>query len=170
MSQRRQFTSVCNMFKTSSTNWYNHEIDLNLDRIGKKALHLGADLPFNIWLSYIDLSKDINFIEKCLLSTVTNSICIKCIDNLNFNTNTTKLSTSLIKHWNTQTTNSFKLNPIKNGLNKSHLIQIKLAFILFELNSRLTIYNYFQHSQCMTPISASIYNFRDDESFELEIN
>lgn len=151
-----------------------NEIDLNLDRIGKKALYLGADLPFNIWLPYIDLSKDINFIEKCLLSTVTNSILFnlatKCIDNLNFNINTTKLSTRLIKHWNTQTTNSFKLNPIKNGLTKSHLIQIKLAFILFELHSRLTIYNYFQHSQCMTPMSASISNFMDDESFQLEIN
>ena len=70
------------------------KIDLNLDRIGKKALYLGADLPFNIRLSYIDLSKDINFIEKCLLSTVTNSILFnlatKCIDNLNFNINTTK--------------------------------------------------------------------------------
>jgi len=143
-----------------------NEIDLNLDKIGKKALYLGAELPFHLWLEHLDCVKDMNFIEKCLLSTPTNSILFnlatKCIDNLNLKQNTNRLSNFLIKQWNNQ--NSFKLT---SRISLSHLIQIKLAFVLYELHSRLTIYSYFSQTQSSTPTASM--NFMD-ESFQLEIN
>lgn len=68
------------------------EIDSELEKIGKKALHLCLDLPFNKWLPYIDCKTDILFLQKCLLMNLTNSILFRLamnlIDSLNFAQNT----------------------------------------------------------------------------------
>ena len=130
------------------------EIDLNLDKIGKKALYLSNELPFNKWLACIDCKKDINFLEKCLLQTATNSIlfCIatNCIDHLDLKQSTKQLSHTLIGEWEARN-NCSLLGPNQQGLDVidlGRLIQIKLAIILYELHLRLTIYNYFNKSTC----------------------
>jgi hypothetical protein len=132
------------------------EIDTNLNVIGKRALFLTAELPFNLWLSAINCESDMLFMEKCLLFSPTNSIlfrmAVNCVDNLNFNQDTTAVSRGYIQKW--LNTNRNSNNPVcrnlsdclmntKDLINLGQIVKVKLAIILFELHTRLTIYNYF---------------------------
>jgi hypothetical protein len=129
-----------------------HEIDIELANIGKRSLYLSDELPYSKWLSYIDCEQDLNFLEKCLLTNTTNSIlfhlAVSCIDNLDFNQSTHRMSDDRFKNWlnknqnNPHSKNLYQLL-IKNGIDISKLVKIKLSIILFELHSRLTIYNYY---------------------------
>lgn len=125
-----------------------NEIDANLEKIGKRALYLVNELPFNKWLPYIDCKRDIDFLEKCLLQTATNSIlhCVatSCINNLDFRLNTKRLSRHLVKTWESK--HLLKLSPSQSQedlVDLSHFVQIKLAVVLYELHLRLTVYQYF---------------------------
>ena len=132
------------------------EIDTNLNAIGKRALFLTAELPFNLWLVSINCENDLLFLEKCLLFSPTNSIlfriAVNCVDNLNFNQNTATLSKDYIRNW--LLANKNNNNPVcrnlsdclqnqKELIDLGQIVKIKLAIILFELHMRLTIYNYF---------------------------
>ena len=115
------------------------QIELNLDKIGKKALQLSTELPFNNWLLHLDIDTDLNFVQKCLLNSPTNSIMFRiglnCIDNLNLSHNPKK------QHKNSFELNFFKQNSLEL-IDKVKLVKVKLIIILYELHSRLTIYNY----------------------------
>ena len=132
------------------------EIDTNLNVIGKRALFLTAELPFNLWLASINCENDLLFLEKCLLFSPTNSIlfrmAVNCVDNMNFNQDTSTLSKNYIRNWLSANKNSN--NPVYRNLSDcllntkeiidlGQIVKIKLAIILFELHTRLTIYNYF---------------------------
>jgi hypothetical protein len=123
-----------------------NEIDLNLDKIGKKALYLVNELPFNKWLPYVDCKTDINFLIKCFLQTPTNSIlfctAVTCIDNMDFKQSTQQLSHRLIRKWELNNNASF-YNSDNTFIDLSRLVQIRLILALFELHMRLTVYQYF---------------------------
>ncbi len=124
-----------------------NEIDLNLDKIGKKALYLVNELPFNKWLPYVDCKTDINFLIKCFLQTATNSIlfytAVTCIDNIDFKQNTQLLSHNLIRKWQLKNNKTSIYNGECIFVDLSRMVQIKLAITLFELHMRLTVYQYF---------------------------
>lgn len=132
------------------------EIDSNLEKIGKKALYLCNELPFNKWISHIDCIWDMNFMQKCLLQTPTNSImfcvAVSCIDNLNFRLNTRELSFGRVKRWELK--NGTRFSPDEDFVDLSQLIQIKLTVVLFELHLRLTNYQYFNRTATESIVDA----------------
>ena len=144
------------------------EIDANLNMIGKRALFLTAELPFNAWLSAINCEHDMVLLEKCLLFSPTNSIlfrvAVNCIDNLNFNLDTAPISRAYLVAWLNINRNSNNpryrnlsdciLNS-KETIDLAQIVKIKLAIILFELHTRLTSYNYFNKAASETSNPAS---------------
>lgn len=120
-----------------------NEIDLELIQVGKQALFLGAELPFHQWLPYINCRLDMAFLEKCLLSQPTNSVLFRLatnlIDALDFDVDTTARSRLLIDASVSlvESVRTFGFVDLK------FLVKFRLAIILFELHSRLSIFNYF---------------------------
>ena len=119
------------------------EIDTELMQIGKRALNLCAELPFNKWLPHITLTTDLTFIQKCLLMTPTNSIMFKLttnlIDALDFSQSTSETSRMHL-HRNTHALEQLEQYGL---IDLGQIFKLKLTVILFELHSRLTIYNYY---------------------------
>jgi hypothetical protein len=136
------------------------EIDLNLFKIGKRALFLTSELPFNKWLQSIDSEKDIDLLRKCLLCNLTNSIMFRmamnCIDNIDFSMNTRKISSVFRKRWCTKQHTHQAQEEIekRSKFDLADLFIIKICVILFELHSRLTIYNYF--NKTIAPSTSSV--------------
>ena len=132
------------------------EIDTELASIGKRSLYLSDELPYNKWLPYIDCEQDLHFLEKCLLTSTTNSIlfhlAVSCIDNLNFNQSTKSVTHTMFKNWlnknqnNPHAKNLYQLIT-RDEIDISKLVKIKLSIIMFELHSRLTIYNYYNNNR-----------------------
>ncbi|RNA18051.1 ectopic P granules 5 -like protein [Brachionus plicatilis] len=124
------------------------EIDIDLDKIGKKSLFLCADLPFDKWLPFVDLKKDVYFIQKCLLHNVPNSIlfrlAVKLIDGLNFKMNTLAKSQAYLTNVDL---NIRTLIGTYGLIDLGTLFKIRLSIILFELHSRLTNYSYFAKNE-----------------------
>jgi hypothetical protein len=138
-----------------------NEIDAELMQIGKRALNLCSELPFNKWLPYIILTKDMVFIQKCLLMTPTNSILFKVatnlIDSLDFNQNTLDTSKACInKH-----PHIFEQVQQNGLIEMAHIFKAKLTVILFELHSRLTIYNYYGRQMAGNTDGVNIQMFGD---------
>ncbi|CAF0782953.1 unnamed protein product [Brachionus calyciflorus] len=120
------------------------EIDVDLEKIGKKCLYLCTELPLSKWLPYIDLKKDMFFIQKSLLQNVPNSILFRfatnLIDNLNFSMSTREKSEAYLTRIDSNLQgliNSYGL------IDLGTVFKIRLSIILFELHSRLTNYTYF---------------------------
>jgi hypothetical protein len=125
--------------------------------IGKRALNLCAELPFNKWLPHVILTTDVAFLQKCLLATPTNSILFKVatnlIDALDFDGDSTTIETSkacLNKH-----PHMFEQVQRHGLIDMAHIFKVKLSVILFELHSRLTIYNYYGRQIAPSAVSDS---------------
>jgi hypothetical protein len=120
-----------------------NEIDAELMQIGKRALNLCAELPFGKWLPHIMLTTDMTFIQKCLLMTPTNSILFKVatnlIDALDFTQNTIDTSKACLNRH----PHIFEQVQQYGLIDMAHIFKVKLTIVLFELHSRLTIYNYY---------------------------
>lgn len=117
-------------------------------QVGKQALYLCDQLlvPLSKWLPYINCRSDIAFLEKCLLSQPTNSVLFrlatKIIEALDLDADTTSKSrqyidSSYTSHTLAESMRTFGFVELK------FIVKMRLTIILFELHSRLTIYNYF---------------------------
>ena len=139
------------------------QIDLNLDQIGKKCLFLCDSLPFDKWLPFIDLNKDLYFIQRCLLENVPNSILFRLganlIDAINFKTNTLAKSEKFLSE-SSQSNAARLIHGTYELVDMTTLFKIRLSIILFELHSRLSNYSYFGKIDTQL-FEAGLANFDD---------
>jgi hypothetical protein len=135
------------------------EIDAELNSIGKRALFLSAELPFNLYLAHMDCESDLVFLQKCLLLSPTNSVlfrlAVNFVDNLDFKQDTKQISKQYLRNWLIKNRNNPNCGNLSDYLHKENvdlaqIVKIKLAIVLFELHSRLTIYNYFTKTNAST--------------------
>lgn len=124
-------------------------------QVGKQALYLCDQLlvPLSKWLPYINCRSDIAFLEKCLLSQPTNSVLFrlatKIIEALDLEADTSAKSrqyidSSYTSHTLAESMRTFGFVELK------FVVKMRLTIILFELHSRLTIYNYFTRANTGT--------------------
>jgi hypothetical protein len=156
--------AVCSQYPALMSTLLIDEIDPNLHLISKRALFLTADLPFDLWLVSIDCERDLVFLEKCFLFSPTNSIlfriAVNCVDQINFNQDTSAISKTYIQSWVRENNNcnnprfanlSDRLSAATNNIyDLALIVKIKLTIILFELHTRLTIYTHFGKEQTTT--------------------
>ena len=80
-----------------------NEVDLELGVIGKRALYLNDQLPFEKWLPHVNCQQDVAFLQKCLLANVTNSIlfrlAVSAIDHIDFGRSTRECSEVMLNGW-----------------------------------------------------------------------
>ena len=110
-----------------------HEIDAHLAVVGKRALYLCDQLPFDRWLAHMDgESADVRLVHKLVLANATNSIMFRlAVDALD------KMHMHEEEHHESGGGGGHE------GGERIRLVKFKLCVMLFELHARLTIPGYF---------------------------